>query len=602
MVDGAPAHRTMPTAAMPPLPRRGVPGRPPAQRWHPGAPVGRSLHSGSAVRPPPDRGDPPRQRAARRRREDLPEWQRRVAALAIVALLLVAGYVAVLVYALSVVDQVDVEVRRLRILSSDADSLEVLIDVRIGNPSAFTVNTGRSTLHVLLDRREAAVMAVPRLILHPGHNDESFRTRIVSVSPGAMRAIAEGLMSEGGVAVNIVGRVDVKGPFGGDFDVSRAVHLGGGEGISVTLDRIALLENAPNGVPVVMDVTVRNPTVLETTLDGLRFDVLHEGEYLHSHRTGGMLLRGDNQMTFRFDIGPGRVDAYRPMISALSGGDAAEVQVVGIMEGDSLLSRLSTAYDRTIGEAGGLGGMDDIAVAIVDAEVDVTGAGIAVAAALEIDNPTPLESTLEGLNFSLSFDGAPLATVGTGGRLGRGTTRLNITFEVPSTASAALQDALAGALAGGPLSLTVAGADLNGLPLSRLMTSFEYEFAPALGGGLAIDVVDADVSLGLLFTSVTATVEVDNPTNVTFDIGDVRLDAYYLGDHVGQVLLDRKAIVPGVQTVGATVSVGTVSLIFLPAWAVDFLAGREMGVLIVATLDFDDGNSLRIERTVTVNG
>ncbi len=518
-------------------------------------------------------------------------------------MILLLGIIILLVYAYSVLGDIDVEIERVRIVETGNHSLLTEVDLVVKNPSIFSADTKKADLTLHHWGRKVGSFKLPPLHVGPGDNDISMTIVLREEDPAGMYALAEQTFTDKGAVARVKGKVSTRGPFTFDMDLDRRFEIGKGKTIDTRLDLVDILDDGEGGLAVDINATVVNSGMLESTLEGLSFDIMHNDTLLFSHSTEGMLVKGDNPMHIAFNIGPDDVERYRPLVSELADGFPPSIVIKGIDRNGRLLSRLSEGYASDFEDSGSdLGGLNDLEIDIVMADVTTDDSGLNVDVRTTIDNPSVVKLTLEGLNFDLSYNGTSMTTVSTDGILDRGPNELEFNITVPAENVDVLNDLAANALIGVPMTLQVAGVDLNGRTLSRLSTEFETETALSEEGGVDLTLDDVNIDLGILTTQIGITATLNNTLPATVNLTDFEFRAYYNGGQIGEIYLHDPNIVQGVQTVNATLDISILTLLLRIDLILVFLSGSPMEITIVGSRTFSGGHVLQASTTVVYGG
>jgi len=518
-------------------------------------------------------------------------------------MILLLGIIIVLVYAYSVLGDIDVEIERVRIVETGNHSLLLEVDIVVKNPSIFSADTQPADLTLHHWGRKVASFVLPSLHIGPGDNDISMDLVLREEDPAGLFALAKETFSNPGALARVKGKVSTEGPFSFDMDLDRRFELGKGDTLETRLDAVDILDDGNGGLSVDISATVINTGIIESTLEGLSFDIIHNGTVLFSHSTEGMLLRGDNLIQVGFSIVADDVERYRPLVSEIADGLPPSIVIKGVDRNGTLLSRLSTAYASEFGDDGSdLGGLSDLEIEIDMADVTTDDTGLSVSVRTTIRNPSVVRMTLEGLNFDLAYNGTRITTISTEGILDRGTNELAFDVFVPAGDVGVLNDLAAAGLGGEPIVLEVTGVDLNGLPLSRLSTEFTQETEFSGEGGVNASIEDVSIGLGILTTQIGITATLDNTLPVSVNLSGFEFRVYYGGGQIGDIYLNDPMIVRGPQTVNATLDISLLTLVLRIDLILVFLSGAPMEITIVASRTFTGGHVLEASTTVVYRG
>ena len=540
----------------------------------------------------------------------------------------IAGSIALLILLVSVsivqervhslVSDAEVDIISIRILSSGPDSLELELDLLIENPVAIGVETDESDLKLNYHGIHTADLEIGSMDLDPGENTITVDATLTEHDPGMMQAMAEYLLNQGDVDVQISGEVSLGGWMPFSLPVDRVITLEKFTGPNITLSRVAITDSGSSSQEITGEVgaIVNSSSTIESTLAGLTFSVTHPSGYLAELTASGILSNGENELTLGLTIPSSASDVAKEIVTDLMSGAGlgGGVVIQGNGRSDSLLSRLTSTYQYTYFDNGtvdasptndtlsasGVGSIGDIGIAIENISIlETDEAGMHGEITATLSNPSILEVALDGLQFGISYNDSHLAELTSFGYLSQGNSTITLSLFIPAHASMAYNTLAGDMLDGGNYTFNLTGTEIPGIPLTSIVSAFSYTYELNVSEHISVEVGELAVSPGLFTTIIDATAHIMNPTPVTMNLAPFQLTAYYQGNHLGDIALSYPWIIPGNQTIDITMTVSTLRLQNIGLLA-KLLIGSPIELVIEAKHVFDPENVFSVTITTTI--
>jgi len=334
----------------------------------------------------------------------------------------------------------------------------------------------------------------------------------------------------------------------------------------------------------------------------LAFDLFYQNELLANLTTNGYLKKDENELVMSFRIPERYTGVGRSLVSDLLDGVAISLEIQGNGTSRSLISRLTASYNYLYNDNDSMvSSFKDLGIDVRDISINKTDdTGMLGEVIAIITNPSIIETTLEGLEFSLFQNGTLLAEITPGGYLRNGENTVEFELFIPAEASAGYNTLATGIMNGASYEFTIRGSDSSGLPLSRLSTEFSYTYFLNVSEPVGATVTSLQVRPDLFNTDIDISALLSNPTPVTMNLANFRLSAYYQGSFLSDIALSDPWIIPGNQTVDLEMTVPTISLRNLGLlWKL--LTNGEIDILIEGKHVFDGDNVIRFFLTTTIN-
>jgi len=554
------------------------------------APVGESAHSSPHIS----------LKALLKKVKAIPRWKK-LTAVTMVFLLLFLSFPAIQDYAGSLVENAEVSIQGIRIISSDNDSLNVEIEAIITNPAPVSAHIDDSDLHIIYEGKIAADFTLPATKLNSGDNDETLKMTIEEHDRFALQSFADDLLSSRVHEVLVTGILKIKGWFPMDVQISKTIEMEEFQNPEVEIQAISIINSTEEGIRGTVVAAVQNPSKLETTLDGLTFDVFLNDSALATINGNGFLRRGGSEVNVSVFIPDHSVDVGQSVLSGMMNGENLSFSIRGNGSSDSLLSRLSAGIRYEYSDnSSSVGNFSDLNMEVLDITITETrDEGIFGVVNALVTNPSIIETTLDGLAFELSINGSQLAILSASGFMDQGESFLRMSMFVPAEASDAYNLLATEIINGENHTFNIQGMDISGLPLSRLSTEFSYTYVMNTSGSVDAEVTSMDVSPGLFTTHIDITASLNNPTPIRMDISLFDLSAYYQGNYLSGINVSDPWIVPGNQSIDLDMSISTISLQNL-GLLFKLLSGSDIDILIEGKHVFDETNVLRFYLTATI--
>ena len=488
--------------------------------------------------------------------------KKKLLTLGVTALLLLVLVFSVYQYALSVMANTEVEVQGVRILSSGEDNLSLEIEFVVDNPSSQKAKLQDSEFWLSYLGERAARVSLPELEVEPGSNHFLEVMELTEENETALRQLASDVLGPGEVVVELEGSVQTKGLISLTLPVKKELLLEDLGNIEVELEEVRLPSHNESGIRVELDLVVRNPGILATTLEGLEFTIFNQGLELGVLSTNGSLESGDNQLTLSFLIPAEAEEAALGLRDSFITGSSSQFEVVG-RKGSTLLSRLTTAFNYSLdSEESELGSFADIGIQVQN--IEVTGSdsnGVWAEVEAVVTNPTKIGLTLEGLGFEVLYNGSRLGIFATGGYLDLGQQNLTIHLLVPASSSDTANRLVEALLAGGANGFLVRGLENRGFLLTKLSTLFSFNYIMEVPGQIRTEVTDFSISsIGLFSSRVSIRAHLENTAPLTVNLRDFDFSVYYQGSRLGSLSFSDPVVVPGNQSLSLSLTVSTISL------------------------------------------
>lgn len=530
--------------------------------------------------------------------------RKKIVAGTIVLLLILTAYIAIGYYIRTVLDDSDITFETIRILGSSNDTLELEFEAVVYNPSISRARLDGSTLEINFNGEGAGTISLPELELGSGNNHITIRTEMQARDGqiNVLQNLTDRLLTSKNVTVDVKGDIQLKGLLPMTIPFEKSITLTTLGDLEIAIKNVKILESLDNVIRGEVEVLIDNPSIVETVLKGLKFDVYHEGVNIATIGTDGFLGKGRSNVNFSFDLMERDIENVQSLISAIRNGEAYLLEIEANATGGSLLSLMTGNYSYSyIDNTGSIASIDDIVFDVSTISLTKTDdIGISMEARVSILNPSIVITRLDGLVFELIYDGLFLADIPLKGFLEPGLNILDLSFVIPAEASAAYNSLIDAILEGENCSFIIQGKSTKDNLLSQLASGFSFNYSFTFSGGVDTSVTGFSIrSIGLFQTSIEAIALVNNPTPVQADLSNFEFNAYYQGNYLGRLDLGGTVIVTGEQTIGIFLTVSTISLQNI-GLLTRLLTGDEVEILVEGVHEFDSGNVLRFYLVTTV--
>jgi len=527
---------------------------------------------------------------------------RKVGALLLVLAVILTAYLAILLYARSIMENTDMELTRIRVLDSDQDTLWLEVELAVSNPSSRSTGIKGTALDLVYQGTRAASLHLPSFEMEGGDNQLTLEARLEEHDGLLLKELTRNLLDSRDVELRLVGTMRTEGFLSLELDVDKTLTIPASpQGPEMDIHHISIPESRTDGMVVEMNVTVTNPTIVETTLEGLEFEVQYKGTPLATIGTSGFLESGKNMMDLSFLVPSSAGGIASELASDLLEGKDTWFELRG-KGATTLLSRLAAefSYDY-MDEDSTLGSLADIQVEVEEISIlDSDDSGITAELELLVFNPSIIGTTLEGLDFVLLYQGEELAFFGTEGYLDEGMNAMQLSLFMPADVSDTANGLIDDILEGVSVGFEIRGEDRTGLLLSRLTTAFSYDYVLEASEGITAHVRSFSLkSIGLFTSKLDVDTIVENTSPISADISSFRFTAYYQGHYLGPMDFDDPHIVPGSENKRLTLEVGTITLQNLGILT-KLTLGSPVEILIEGQRVFDSTNTLEFYLTVTL--
>jgi len=535
-----------------------------------------------------------------RKIKNAPTWKK-IAATAIVIVLISVSFFTIRYYAGTLLEESEVSIEGIRILESDQNMLRMEIDILITNPSFITVNLDESDIDVMYQGQKAADFTLPSLRLVSGENRMSIEIELREHNGETLQLLADDLISSKDIEIELIGNIKTGGWLSLELPLKRTIKLQQFQDLDIDIRKISINETDEEGIMGEVNAIVTNPTTIETTLEGLSFDLLYNDTILAKISSSGYLARGDNELNISLFIPAQTISNGRTFFSDIMNGNDFSFEIKGNGSDGLLLSKLTAGFVHHYTDNDSLvGSFKELEIYVQNINMIETGEeGITGEVGVIVGNPSIIETTLEGLTFDLFYDSSLLAVISATGFLERGDNSLNLPIFVPAQSSDAYNSLVSEVMNGGSFNFEIHGNDRSGLPLSLLSTEFHYDYVMNISGGVNSSVTSLDLNPGLFTTKLAITASLENPTPISIDLSNFQLTSFYQGSYLGNIVLLDPWIVPGVQTIDLEMTVSTISLQNLGLF-LKLVSGSEIELLIEGKHEFDQNNVLRFYLTTTI--
>ncbi len=168
------------------------------------------------------------------------------------------------------------------------------------------------------------------------------------------------------------------------------------------VNSISLINTDERGISMEASVTILNPSVIKTGLDGLVFELIYNDLFLADLPLHGFLETGLNVLDLSFVIPAEASAVYNSLIEAILNGENCSFFIQGKTTKDNLLSHLTSgfSFDYSLTFSGGV-------------DTAVTGFSIrsiglfqtSIEAVAVVNNPTPVEADLSNFQLNAYYQG-----------------------------------------------------------------------------------------------------------------------------------------------------------------------------------------------------
>jgi len=516
--------------------------------------------------------------------------------------LFLTAYLGIYLYALSIMDNTEMELQRIRILESDHDTLWLEVELLVSNPSSHTARLEESELDLMYEGKKVAYLSLSSFKIGPGDNTLTRATQLKEQDRTLLIELADEILDSRDVELRLVGTMKTDGFVSLELPVDKTLMVpGSSQGPEIDIHHISIPEGRTDGIDVEINLTVTNPTIIETTLDGLEFEVLYKGSPLATIGTSGFLETGENMMDLAFLVPSSAGETATTLVSELLEGKNTSFEVRG-KNSSSLLSRLTAefSYDYADNNSS-LSGLGDLQVEVETISIlDGDNTGIYAEVGALVFNPSIIGVTLHGLYFRLLYEGSELAIFETSGYLKEGMNSMPISLFMPAHVSSSINGLIDAILEGDSADFEIKGEDRDGTLLSRLGATFSYHYVLEDTGGIEAHVRSFQISsIGLFMSKIDVDTMVENDSPISADISSFEFTAYYQGQYLGPVEFDDPHIIPGSEEKRLTLEVSTITLQNLGILT-KLTLGSPVEILIEGKRVFDVENTLEFYLTVTL--
>lgn len=516
--------------------------------------------------------------------------------------LALTAYLGIYLYALSIMDNTEIELQRIRILESDHDTLRLEVELLVSNPSSHTARLEESDLDLVYEGKKAAYLSLPSFKIGPGDNSLTLAAQLKEQDRALLLKLADEILNSRDVELRLVGTMKTDGFVSLELQVDKTLMVpGSSQGPEIDIRHISIPEGRADGIDVEINLTVTNPTIIETTLDGLEFEILYKGTPLATIGTSGFLETGENMMDLTFLVPSSVGETATALVSEILEGKDTSFEVRG-KNSSSLLSRLTAefSYDYADNNSS-LSGLANLQVEVEEISIlDGDNTGIFAEIEALVFNPSIIGTTLDGLDFRLLYDGSELAVFETSGYLKEGMNFMQLSLFMPAHTSSTANELIDAILDGNSAGFDIKGEDRDGLLLSRLGAAFSYHYVLEDSGGIEAHVRGFQISsIGLFTSKIDVDTVLENASPISADISSFGFTAYYQGQYLGPVEFDDPHITPGSENKRLTLVVGTITLQNLGILT-KLTLGSPVEILIEGKRVFDQTNTLEFYLTVTL--
>ena len=443
----------------------------------------------------------------------------------VVGALVLTAIPALIYYANSTIDDLDIEIERIRVKGHGPDYLELEVDVVMDYGGARSAELEATELEVLYQSGKLGSFALPELKVETGQNRFTVNGKLTEGGAGLLDSFVTELLTSEGLTVQLKGEVTPKGLFSMGLDLDKTATIKGFANMTVAVNSIELV-NAQNGdLNALVQTTVNNPSIFELPLPDLALEARFNNQSLTTFAPEGWLVRGENRLNMTISLATRTNAAFNAVVTAVLQGEGVTLGIHGSGATGDLFARLGAQFTHDValtapGEALGF----DLLELDLLAEGDET---LALEARYTLSNPTPV--VFDNLTFTADFHNGgrragslvlPDLTLAPGDRTeARTLSFTGINQTVMSTFVAAyLEDNLSGIELKGSLASGWVSATDQSFPLELEIPALEGELSVAIRS-INYEEATADA------LNLTLGLETSNPTffsgqvtNATFDL------------------------------------------------------------------------------------
>jgi len=321
----------------------------------------------------------------------------KIAAVGITILLILVSIFAIISYAHSLFDQTEMDVEEIRILSSDEDSLSLEVDISINNPSPREIRLESTELILTHEEETAGYVDLSSMKLKSGENRLTLAMELREDEGEGLEQLVSEFLSDEDISVNLKGDITTKGYFPLTFDLDKEMVIEDSGGFNVDVRNITIPKTDESGIHVRVETVISNPTILETTLEGLKFDLIYDETIVSTLSTTGYLYGGDNPINFEILLAASASDSYNSLISNIMNGENSSFQIRGNDTNGRLLSRLAEqySYEYDLDNSGDfnatVNGISIVSLGLFSSTVQITA---------QVTNPSRITANISDFEFT----------------------------------------------------------------------------------------------------------------------------------------------------------------------------------------------------------
>lgn len=530
-----------------------------------------------------------------------PLWKK-ILVVGLVIIFILTSYLVIYLYARTALDDSKIRIEKIRVLGGDENSLDLEVDLILNNPTFRSVDLKKTYLDVYYKHKKVGYFNVPSLHLKSGNNHLSLQLEMVENQIGEFNYFVSDLFSSEEIVVELKGDIKTKGFFSMTLPFEKKIAIHHLDDLRIDINNLSIIDSDGDTITVEFKSIIKNPSIIETTLDGLQFDILYNNSIIATFSSTGYLTVGDNYKNFSLTITTDTIETCKSLFSDIMNGNDFSFEIKGNNTDELLLSQLSTEFSfKYIDKDLSLQGFKDLLIDV--SEISVLSSnekGIFCKVDTIITNPSIIETTLNGLKFDILYNESVLTTLSTSGYLRTGENKLSFNFLIPANTSGIYNSLISSIINGEDINFIIRGIPSNDSLLSNLSSVFNHNFIFNSSGKVSVANININ-SLGLFQSSLEISAVVNNPSPISVDLSIFEFSAYYKGQYVGDIIFTNPWIVQGQQNVNIFLDINYFYIITTMPELLSVIIGGGAEFLIQGKLVFDQDNILIFYLPVHVN-
>lgn len=366
---------------------------------------------------------------------------------------------------------------------------------------------------------------------------------------------------------------------------------------------LRILGGGENYLDVELELNIDNPSHFRIQTKWDLIDVYYDNESAGYLELPSFNLRqGHNNVFFATrmtDSGEGRLEVLAERMIA---GDVAQLGLKG-----TISTRKPIGLELDIEKELPLGGLGEMSIEVHHIALDLTNnTGIDANVRLTVFNPSRIEVALDQLAFDVIYNNQTLTTFDPQGFMRRGENLMEMDIHVPAEQDDIYNPLAQSLIDGEPVDFHIRTNTSGNNLLTRIAATYSHDHAMGVGGtdggsGFNTSVTGISVdSIGLFQSRVRIGALLENPGTLSTDLAPMVFSVYYQGSKVGVLDLDQTRIRPGLNALGMSMGVSTLSLNTIALLA-KLTTGQSIDLVIVGQRVFSSSHQLIFQLPITVN-